>query len=411
MVQYSNYYVGMTATPLHPAMEISPSVNIPNPSTGMLDPLFRHEVILMDDEKAMFAADKGDSVLMTITDRLAAEGTSDADMVERVQAALPDSIDTLAAAQLAELKAKADEMFADRRNIRSGFMARQREKWGTPLDQLFMLLEASREAGEHYNDSFQAEAAAEQDFVFEALRRLHARACLVASEIFWLMEGGYASGAMARWRTLHEIEIVGRFLKEHGAAVAEKYLLHHVVDAYKTAEEFQKLGYDAVSSDDFARMQADLDQLCKRFGNSYKESWGWAADLFKPRAATFAALAAKVSYNDHSPFYKLACHSNHAGSRGIHFDLGNTLNPPDSAVMLAGASDAGLVDPGTCTAVTILHLTTNFILYRNERLSAFITVKALELLTDDILDSFAVAEAELAAKAEELRRSGQPQKS
>lgn len=357
----------------------------------------------MDNEKAMFAADKGDSVLVTIINRLVAEGTSDDDMDERVQAMLPDAIDTLATGLLTELKARADEMFADRRNIRSGFMARQREKWGTPLDQLFMLLEVAREAGEHYNDSFQGEAAAEQDFVFEALRRLHARACLVASEILWLMEGGYASGAMARWRTLHEIEIVGRFLKEHGAAVAEKYLLHHIVDNYKTAEEFQRLGYDAVSADDFARMQADLDQLCKRFGKAFKESWGWAADLLKPKAATFAALAAKVPYNDHSPFYKLACHSNHAGSRGIHFDLGNILNPQDSAVMLAGPSDAGLVDPGTCTAVTILHITTNFILYRNERLTAFIAVKALDLLTDDILDSFAAAEAELAAKAEEMR--------
>jgi hypothetical protein len=54
-----------------------------------------------------------------------------------------------------------------------------------------MLLEAAREAGEAYNESFEAAAAAEQDYVFNALRRLHARACLVACEILWFMEGGY----------------------------------------------------------------------------------------------------------------------------------------------------------------------------------------------------------------------------
>jgi hypothetical protein len=72
--------------------------------------------------------------------------------------------------------------------------------------------------------------------------------------------------------------------------------------------------------------------------------------------------------------------------------------------MLAGPSDAGLCDPGTCTAVSILYITTNLILYRNEKLTPLSIVQSLDLLTDEILKAFATAEAELAAKAAEIQR-------
>jgi hypothetical protein len=359
----------------------------------------------MNDEPPMFAADDDDPYALEIIKRLLAQGIPEAEIDQHVEAALPEATAKAASELLQRLKAKADEMFVDRRGIREGFLERQCQKWGKPLDQLFMLLEAAREAGEGYNESFETVAAAEQDYVFDALRRLHARACLVASEILWLMEGGYPSGAMARWRTLHEIAVVGCFIKEKGQEVAEKYLLHHVVDTYKAAEDFQKrcgtLGYEPLSAQELSQMQADRDTLCQRFGKDYREQWGWAAAALKPKPATFAEIEAAVSFDHHRPFYKLACHSNHAGSKGIQFELGNALNPSGADVMLAGPSDAGLCDPGTCTAVSLLQITTILLLYRNEKLTALIVIAALELLTDEILESFAAAEAALAAKAKE----------
>jgi len=356
----------------------------------------------------MFAADDNDPFLTEIVNKLLAEGTKAEDIDWRLQDVLPEATAKAGAQLLEGLKARADEMFADRRQISSGFLKRQREKWGRPLDLLFMLLEAAREAGEEYNGSFESAAVTEQDLVFDALRRLHARACLVASEVLWLMEGGYPSGAMARWRTLHEITVVGLFLREKGQDVSERYLLHHVVDSCKAADDFQKhcqaLGYEPFTVEELDRMHADRDKLCQRFGKEYKEQWGWASEALKPKPANFAEIEAAVSLNHHRPYFKLASHSNHAGSKGIQYDLGNALNPPDTDIMLAGPSDAGLCDPGTCTAVSILQATTNFILYRNARLTALIVVESLNMLTDEILESFADAEAELAAKADALRR-------
>jgi hypothetical protein len=371
--------------------------------------------IYMANDAPMFSPDDDDPFLTGLVSGLAGEGKPVEEIDRQVQAVLPEATAKAATHLLDELKARAGEMLADRRRIGRGFLRRQREKWGKPLDQLFMLLEASREAGEEYNQSFEAVAAAQQDFVFAALRRLHARACLVGSEVLWLMEGGYASGSMARWRTLHEIAVVGCFLREKGQDVAEKYLLHYVVDTLRAAEDFQKHcatpDYQPHSTEELSRMQAARNQLCQRFGKEYKEQWGWAADALKPKRANFAEIEAAVSLDHHRPFFKLACHSNHAGSKGIQFDLGNALNPPGSDIMLAGPSDAGLCDPGTCTAVSILQITTNLILYRNEKLTPFIVVKSLEMLTDGILEAFAAAEADLAAKAKEIQRGSLPQSS
>ncbi|WP_217430933.1 DUF5677 domain-containing protein [Sphingomonas bacterium] len=54
----------------------------------------------------------------------------------------------------------------------------------------------------------------------DTMLHLHARACQVVFEIITLMENGLADGAMARWRTLHEITVVATILAEHGEELA-----------------------------------------------------------------------------------------------------------------------------------------------------------------------------------------------
>jgi Family of unknown function (DUF5677) len=364
----------------------------------------------MQDDDTMFGSPdaEDDPFMAELMSGLLAEGVQEDDLEERINAALPQATAAGASHLLAELKARSGDMFADRHQIRSGFLARQREKWGKPLDLLFMLLEAARESGEEYAATFQKVAEAEQDFVFLALCKLHARACLVASEVHWLLEGGYASGAMARWRTLHEIAVVGCFLRENCQAVAERYLLHHEAEAFKSATDFQKhhqtLDYEPFTPDELQGMEARCNQLCERFGTAYKQQWGWAAEALKSKKPTFTDVENAVSLDHYRPYFKLASHANHAGSKGLHYDLGNDLNPPGTSYMLAGPSDAGLCDPGACTANSVLQATTNLILYRNAKLSALIVVESVALLTDEILESFATADDELRTKAEAFQK-------
>ncbi len=81
----------------------------------------------------------------------------------------------------------------------------------------------------------------ENNHVFFVLTRSHARACQIAREILTLIKNGYADGAMARWRALHEISVISSFIAKHGNEVAEKYLLHSNIESNKAAVLYQKL--------------------------------------------------------------------------------------------------------------------------------------------------------------------------
>ena len=89
-------------------------------------------------------------------------------------------------------------------------------RWGKALDALEMLILLSFECGDAFNSFFREKAVSENDLVFEVLTRIHARACQVAYEIFTLLKAGYADGAHARWRCLHELTVIGVFIAESG---------------------------------------------------------------------------------------------------------------------------------------------------------------------------------------------------
>ena len=57
----------------------------------------------------------------------------------------------------------------------------------------------------------------------------------MADEIICLLENGFADGAMARWRTLHEIAIVAIVLSKHGEDIAQGYLDHQAVESKRAA--------------------------------------------------------------------------------------------------------------------------------------------------------------------------------
>ncbi len=88
---------------------------------------------------------------------------------------------------------------------------------------------------------FNDDDAKEGDFVFDVVIRLHARACQIASEVLKLLKSGFADGAHARWRSLHEVAVVALFIHKHGNDVAEKYLLHDVVESYRAATQYRNI--------------------------------------------------------------------------------------------------------------------------------------------------------------------------
>ena len=153
---------------------------------------------------------------------------------------IPGLVDNTANLILARIRKDASSGLKRHRRDRKGFEKRLNERWKHPLDLLDLVIALSMEAGTEFNRKFRNEAVGSGDAVFEALTRLHARGCQVSGEVLALLHAGFADGAHARWRSLHEMAVVASLIQQHGQELAERYLLHENIQQYKLACEYQE---------------------------------------------------------------------------------------------------------------------------------------------------------------------------
>ena len=194
---------------------------------------------------------------------------------------IPGLVDNTANLILARIRKDASSGLKRQRRDRKGFEKRLNERWKYPLDLLDLVIALSMEAGTEFIRKFRNEAVSSNDAVFEALTRLHARGCQVSGEVLALLHTGFADGAHARWRSLHEMAVVASLIQEHGQELAERYLLHETVQRYKLAYEYQRvfdrLGHEPPSKEDLDNLKIQRDELIARFGESFNGDYGWAA--------------------------------------------------------------------------------------------------------------------------------------
>ncbi len=271
--------------------------------------------------------------------------------------------------------------------------------WGKPVDLLETLISISLEAGSNFNEEFKPTAVEENNVVFDALTRLHARGCQIGSEIVVLLRNGFADGAHARWRTLHEISVIAQFIGSHDNGLAERYLAHSVVADYKRALEYRKYSNDSsyipMSDEVFNSLETEYNEVIAKYGENFKGDYGWAYEILKndrPKfRPTFADIEDKDGVAHMRPFVKLAHLNIHAGSKGAIFRLG--LPPGDSNLLVAGPSIYGAGEPGQNTAYSMF-LLTSILLRIKVDLDNLSFVFALRKLMDDVVWEFDRAMAE-----------------
>lgn len=313
-------------------------------------------VSLSDNKTWMSRLDQ--SVLKTIASSLASlpEERISAFMSGAGQKAVVDACRESGRVLYRSLRARRWRFIRDSRRMRKRFELRLGKVWGRPLGLLEAFIQVSLEAGEAFHDQFVEAAIKEQDHGFEALTRLHCRACGVACEILTLLRCGYAAAAHARWRTLHEIAVVAAVIRKHGRDCAERYLLHQVVQANSAIKEQMKhaakLGIEPPPRDEADRIQKQCEVLKDEYGREFKSNYGWASQALGIKKPGFGDLEAAAELGHLHPYYQMANHAVHADPRGIYFNLGS----PYSGV-LAGASNMGLAEPGHSAAISLLQVT------------------------------------------------------
>ena len=306
---------------------------------------------------------------------------------------------------LSTLKRRWPREYRAQRRELDGFHKRLQERWGEGLDKLRMLTTIAREYGREVNRPPEGADIGNTTKSVEILIRLHARACQVAEEVVCLLSNGFADGAMARWRTLHEISAVGCLIRHHGDELAERYEQHQVIEAWKAALQYQRhrkrLSQKPLSAQTIEKIEDDRAQALKIYGPEFGKPYGWAAKHLAKRDPTIADIQEAAGIDHLGPYYRMASHNVHANPRGVFFKLGLI---GELEVLLAGPSNAGLADPGHATALSLV-LVSGQLLHFYPVFDNLITMQLMITLTDEIGSALLAAHKKLQQDDRRFRKT------
>lgn len=320
---------------------------------------------------------------------------------------LPDLIEKMreemAPPFLANLKKRwPTENLRQQREI-DRFRKNLRVRWSRGLSRYAMLIRMARELGSYVNQEVRASATEENADVVDVLTRLHIRSCQVAEEVLVLLQNGFANGAMARWRTMHEIEVSAHFIGKYGNECAKRYKDHQCVESYRGAQEYElareRLGYAEIPAEDREEIAKRYNDVLQKHGNEFGGQYGWAAADLHIKKPTFKEIQSSVGIDYLRGHYRMASHGVHANPRGIYFSL-TSLFPSDEIV--AGASNAGLADAGEGAARALISISAA-LLSLSPSMDHQVAIRAMQLLQSEIASAFLQAHWKLHRDESKLR--------
>jgi len=261
------------------------------------------------------------------------------------------------------MKTERELLNATRRDARSlrGFEQRLWRTWKMPLELLEIQRHLALTLGAEINDELRRCSRREDQPLINVLTSLHARACQVAGEVLVLLRSGYAEGAIARWRSLHEASVVMQFVDKYGSETARRYLEHEAIESWKGAQEYtahcDRLSFESIDEKELRQIQAAHDAAVKKYGPSFKSAYGWAAQALKLKKerVSFEDVEKGAGMEHWRPFYRLASHPIHANPKSVGHRLG--LIDGAHRCLPAGPSNYGLADPGQNTGLTLAQAT------------------------------------------------------
>ena len=189
---------------------------------------------------------------------------------------------------------------------------------------------------------------------------LHEKGCAVGTEIFILLRAGLADGALARWRSLYEIELIASFIAVHDEEIAERYLNHAAIKNWEWFLSLQEalktmpVPAGAVPEMDdtnfIARYKQERDEVVRRYGTKFKYEYGWAADVVgtaKRAGPNRSDLERALGRESMASLYKSASYQVHPMANAV--------------IGFAGRGTQDLALPGIMAAIALRDLTHTFI--------------------------------------------------
>jgi hypothetical protein len=314
---------------------------------------------------------------------------------EQLPALLPSMAGKASKKVLKQLKTRGPNEKSQQEDDIAEFRERMEGRWGKALGQLRMLLTMSREWCHNISVRESHRKKHKNKRFRKLLIRLLVRACQVTDEILCLLENGFADGAMARWRTLHEIAVVAAVILQYGDDMAVRYIDHQAVESKRAMDKYiasaPKLGYKPLSSLAQAKIVKAYDQAITKYGKNFDSDYGWAAFHLKKERPSFVRLEEAAGRAEMRSHYQMGNDNIHAGIKSMYVRLGLQGNYDG---LLAGRSNAGLTEPGQNAAHTLTQLAV-LVCLSEPVFDDCVIADMLMTLRDEIPRSFGRADAQL----------------
>jgi len=211
-------------------------------------------------------------------------------------------------------------------NSRDGALARAEattKVWANCLDALELAITQACVCSEEFK-SLQPQR---RDPKFLAIAGLLDESVGIGSEILLLLRNGFASGAYARWRSLHERAVLALFLSRSAKKTAERFLDHQAIKSLELLSEAQRFceltGQPPLPSEWSRTREEDVRRMVQRYGPDFVGRYAWAKlalmKAFPTRkgGVTFNELVQACGLNFMKSPYGLASHAVHATSVSV----------------------------------------------------------------------------------------------
>lgn len=283
---------------------------------------------------------------------------------------------------------------AKRKEIKS-FEKVHQKRWRRCLELLELQLVISEEISQEFHNNFDQnneETDNALDYTsLEALHNLHTRAVLVGREILCLLRAGYADGALARWRSLHEIAVIISFIciAENRQEISTRYILSREVQALKSMKDFNKYVEKAkperFSDEEIQYAKERSEKIKEKYGKELENDYGWAYPTLNNKKPQLIHLEQHTGLDYWRPRFKWASNYIHGNFKPHDTLLGlSEVNDNDDIEFyLTGPSYSGITDPGHMTSISLLIATTH-LLTTMPIIDHMISIKTLSILTDEI---------------------------
>lgn len=147
---------------------------------------------------------------------------------------------------------------------------------------------------------------------------LHEKGCTAAREILALLRVGLADGALSRWRSLYEIEVIAGFIASQGPSTAERYRDHAAIKNWEAISSVA--AFEPIDTSTLAGFERKRDEVVQKYGTKFKQEYGWAADvvgLSKRSGPNRGDLERTIGKEKWGPLYKAASYQVHPTANAV----------------------------------------------------------------------------------------------